>query len=137
MLAAVLAICLLVPFASTVRATQKLTTVDSRETARVWIADNLPRGSKIAVESYAPFVDPQDFQVQGFLRMIEQTPDWYAANGFDYLVFSQGMFDRFYAQPDLYATQVSQYDRYFDRFQLLKRFTDGGYDIRIYRVARQ
>jgi 4-amino-4-deoxy-L-arabinose transferase-like glycosyltransferase len=134
-LAVLLALCLLFPFAGTVRATEKLTTVDSRETARVWIAANLPQGSKIALESYAPFVDPQAFRVQGFLRMIEQTPDWYAANGFDYLVFSRGMFGRFYDNPDLYPDQVVQYDGFFNRFPLVQQFTVGGLEVRIYRVA--
>jgi 4-amino-4-deoxy-L-arabinose transferase-like glycosyltransferase len=134
-LAAVLALSLLFPLAGTVRATQKLTTVDSRETARAWIAGYLPKGSKIAIESYAPFVDPTEFQVQGFLRMTEQTPDWYAANGFEYLVFSQGMFGRFYDKPDLYRDQVVQYDSFFNCFPLVKKFMDGGLEVRIYRVA--
>jgi hypothetical protein len=109
--------------------------VDSRETARAWIAGNLSKGSKIALESYAPFVDPQDFQVRGFLRMIDQAPDWYRANGFDYLVFSQGMFGRFYDKADLYPAQVAQYNSFFDRFTLLRGFVDGGFEVRIYRVA--
>jgi 4-amino-4-deoxy-L-arabinose transferase-like glycosyltransferase len=136
-LAAVLALCLLWSLAGTVSLTQKLLQVDSRETARAWIAGNLPAGSKIALESYAPFVDPQQFEVQGFLRMIEQAPDWYAANGFDYLVFSQGMFGRFYDKPDLYPDQVFQYDSFFNRFPLVKKFTDGGLEVRIYRVAEE
>jgi 4-amino-4-deoxy-L-arabinose transferase-like glycosyltransferase len=135
LLAAVLVLLLLFPLAGTVRATQKLTTPDSRETARAWIAANLPAGSKIALESYAPFVDPERFKVQGFLRMIDQPPDWYATNHFDYLVFSQGMFGRFRDNSDLYPAEAAQYESFFDRFALLKTFEDGGLEVRIHRVT--
>jgi hypothetical protein len=121
--------------ATTVQASAQMTTINSRETARVWIENNLPAGAKIAVESYSPFVDPSRFAVQGFLRIIDQTPQWYADQSFEYLVFSQSMFGRFYYEPTRYADEVAQYDSFFDRFQLVRVFTDGGYEVRIYRVT--
>lgn len=42
---------LLLPVSKTFTDIVKLTTINSRETARVWIIDNLPPGSKIALES--------------------------------------------------------------------------------------
>ena len=125
------------PLVRTLKDTVQLTTVDSRETARIWINHNLPGGSRIAIESYSPYVDPKRFSVQGFLSMIDHTPDWYISNGFEYLVFSQGMFERFYQEPDRYSKQVSQYQDLFHEFDRVKTFTDGGYEVRIYRVARR
>jgi hypothetical protein len=134
LLAGLTAAALAIPIVKTADDVRRLTTVDSRETARIWIADTLPRGAKIAVESYSPFVDPQRFTVQGFWSMIGKDPEWYAENGFEYLVFSQGMYGRFYLEPERYGSEVKQYDGFFTRLTLVKMFVDGGYEIRIYTV---
>ncbi len=127
---------LAMPAASMVRDTIQLTTVDSRETARVWINDNLPIGARVALESYSPFVDPSRFNLQRIYRMINYPPEWYREQGFDYLVFSQGMYGRFYQEPQKYAAECLQYDNLFRQFQLVKLFTDGGYEVRVYKVNR-
>ncbi len=125
---------LIFPLARTVKDNLQITTVNSRETARIWVDCSLPAGSKIAIESYAPFVDPTRFSVQGFGRMIDHSPDWYVDEDFEYLIFSQGMYGRFYKHPDRYSDETSQYDSYFNEFKLLKVFTDGGYEVRVYQV---
>jgi len=125
---------LALPLSKTIADTHRLTTVDSRKTARIWIDNNLPPGSKIAIESYSPFINPSKFSVQGFGRLIDHEPEWYVEQGFDYLVFSQGMYGRFYQNPARYKKEVLQYDNLFRRFNLVKIFTDGGYEIRVYRV---
>ncbi len=128
-------VALALPLAQTVKADLELTAVDSRETARVWINDNLPGGARIAVESYAPYIDPNCFWVEGVTRMIEHDPAWYLDQQFEYLVFSQQMFMRFYRDPEMYAKQISQYDRLFERFEPLKTLTDGGFEVRIYKTG--
>jgi 4-amino-4-deoxy-L-arabinose transferase-like glycosyltransferase len=125
---------LALPISKTMADTCHLTTVNSRETARVWIDNNLPPGTKIAIESYSPFVNPFKFSVQGFMRMIDHEPEWYVEQGFDYLVFSQGMYGRFYRDPERYKNEILQYDNLFRRFSLIKIFTDGDYEVRVYRV---
>ena len=125
---------LILPISKTLTDTIRVTTVNSRETARIWVNNNLPAGAKIAIESYSPFVDPSRFSVQGFGRMIDHEPEWYVEQGFDYLIFSQGMYGRFYREPERYESEVSQYDNLFGRFTLIKTFTDGGYEVRVYRV---
>ena len=55
-------------------------------------------------------------------------------NGFDYLVFGQGMYQRFYREPEKYSVEVAQYDSFFNRFTLLKAFTDGDYEVRVYAI---
>lgn len=128
------AIALLLPASKTFADTIKLTTINSRETARVWIMDNLSPGTKIALESYTPFVEPAIFSVQGFGMIIDHKPEWYIENGFDYLVFGQGMYQRFYREPEKYSVEVAQYDSFFNRFTLLKAFTDGDYEVRVYAI---
>jgi hypothetical protein len=123
------------PFLRTVEGGIRLTTVDSRETARIWIYRSLPYGTRIAIEAYAPYVDPERHWVEGSRRMIDHTPDWYRDSGFEYLVFSQGMFGRFYREPQIYFAEVAQYEELFGAFDLVKTFTDGGYEVRIYAVT--
>ncbi len=45
------------------KATRELTT-DSRARAREWIDENVNEGSRVLVESYSPYVDPDRFQVR-------------------------------------------------------------------------
>jgi len=136
-LAAVLSVSVLIrPVSLTIAKTLEKQEINSRETARIWIDGNLPPGSRIAVESYSPFVDPERFSVKGILKMIQHPPEWYVENNFEYLVFSQGMYMRFYRQPQRYSEQVAAYDSFFNRFEEIKRFRDGGYEVRVYKVGR-
>ena len=134
-LTALMLVVVVLMSALTLQSSIRLNTVDSRETGRIWIGENLPPGAKVAVESYAPFVDPGRFSVQGFGRMTDHPPEWYIEQGFDYLVFGEGIFGRFYAAPEKYAAEIAQYDAFFDRFELVRLFTDGGYEVRVYRVT--
>lgn len=129
-------VAIVIPASTTIAETIRLTAVNSRETGREWICNNLPMGAKIAVESYAPFVDPSRFVVTGVTRIIDREPEWYIEHEFDYLVVSEGMYGRFYQAPERYRKQVSEYEHLFTRFDLVKRFTDGGQEIRIYHVKQ-
>ena len=131
----IILVSLILPLLQTVQGGFRLTAIDSRETARIWINRNLPPGSRIAIESYSPYVDPHRYTVQGFGWMIDETPEEFVANHFDYLVVSQGVYRRFYLEPDRYPNEIAKYDRLFRVFDLVKQFTDGGYEIRIYHIS--
>jgi len=122
------------PMINAFRATSQILKVDSRETARVWIANNLPHNTKLALESYSPYINPSDFEFQGFYRLIDKAPEWYISEQFDYLVFSQKMFGRFYRDPDLYSNEISKYEILYQQFDEVRTFLDGGYEVRIYQV---
>lgn len=124
---------LAIPISKTIVDTLRLTTTNSREIARIWIVNNLLPGSKIALESYAPFVDPALFSVRGVGRMIDHKPEWYIENDFDYLIFGQWMYGRFYLESEKYKTEVKQYDDFFNRFTLVKAF-DSNYEVLVYEV---
>jgi hypothetical protein len=124
------------PLLRTIGEALAITTVDSRATAREWINSELPEGSLIAVESYAPFVSPLRFRVTQAERAIDRAPTWYVANGVDYLVLSQGMYGRYYQDPVRYAREVMRYVRLADSMKLVKRFDDDGYEILVYQTKR-
>lgn len=131
----VVVVCVVTPLASTVVTTRQITQVDSRTTAREWIAANIPPGSHIALEDYAPFIAPDRYVLQPVSLIIDHPLKWYTEQGIEYLVFAGGRFSRYYRQPDLYAEEIAAYDSFFDQLPLVQRFTDGGLDIRIYRTT--
>lgn len=134
LVAAVMVSVLLWPLIQTVHDGLRLTTVDARETARLWIEHNLPAGAKVAIESYAPFVDPERYVVRGETWLISHPPDWYVDCQFDYLVFGYGMYGRFFLEPERYTTEVARYEELFESLDLVRIFNDGGYEVRIYSV---
>lgn len=108
---------------------------DGREYARVWINDNITAGARIALESYSPLIDTSQFKVQYMRRMIDQTIIQYREQGVDYLVFSQGMFGRYFREPNLYENEVSRYKLLFSELELLKTFDQAEYEIKIYKIS--
>jgi hypothetical protein len=134
--AALIALALLFPLAGAVRDTVRLTSPDSLDTAREWIQRNVPPGAHIGVESYSPYIDPQRFVVQGFYKLNDHPPEWFVSEGYDYLVFSERMFRRFYVDPAKFTESIALYEALFRAFEEAQVFTDGGYEVRIYHVVR-
>jgi 4-amino-4-deoxy-L-arabinose transferase-like glycosyltransferase len=122
------------PLRQTVQNTVKLTAVDSRETARIWIADELPHGSTVAIEAYSPYLEPDDFTTTYINYLKDYPPDWYRENGFDYLIFSEGSYGRFFREPEKYKNDVAAYEALWGQLRLERLFADGDYEVRIYAV---
>ena len=120
------------PIERTIGDTMRLSAPNSRELARRWIAKTLPAGSRIAIESYSPFIEPGRYTIEASWRITAHEPDWYVVNGIDYLVMSEGTYGRFFREPERFRQEVAQYETFFARFEPLRVFTEGGYEIRIY-----
>ncbi len=73
------------------------------------------------------------------VRSVPKIPDfplaWYVNEQFDYLVFAEGMFGRFYREPQRYAKEISEYEVFFSNLELVRIFKDGGYEVRIYQLS--
>ncbi len=129
------ALAVVYPLQQTVaRSQESQAGVASRNAAQSWINSALPPGSRIAVEAYGPVIDDKRFSVEWAGRLADHTADWYDEQGFEYLVFSGGIFNRFYREPDRYAGDVQQYDALFRSLELVHTFPDSLYEIRVYRV---
>ncbi|MBK8934036.1 MAG: hypothetical protein KA362_05355 [Chloroflexi bacterium] len=90
----------------------------------------------MALEPYAPFVDPQQFSATGFDYLYLHTAEWYAENGFEYLVFAQGSYGRFFRAPDRYGSEIAAYDQLWNQLEPVQTFHDGGYEVKIYAVPQ-
>lgn len=132
----VTAVTFIIPLNETIKGNRRITTVDSRETARVWIANNLPDGAKVTLESYAPYVDPGQFTVQWVASMHNNPLETYKADGTDYLVFSAGSYRRFFDDPERYAAEIAAYEQLWSQLETVKIFTDGGYEVRVYAIPQ-
>lgn len=114
---------------------RKLVYPDGREVSANWIEQNLPSGSKIAIEAYSPYIDPSKYQIVPMTRIIDQPIEWYSNQGVKYLVFSQGMFQRYYDAPFLYKEEKTKYDGFFTSLPLIYETDANDYLIRIYSLS--
>ena len=114
---------------------QELAGPDARGLAQAWVDTNLPPNSKVAAESYAPFLAPDRYDVVYQPRLIDHTAGWYVENGFEYLIFSQWMYGRFYEEPERYAQEVAGYNALFARFQKVAHFEAVAIAVQVFRNA--
>ena len=137
-LASVLVVCglmLVLPLGTSFAADLRMSQPDGRDVAREWIALNLPPGARIVQEAYTPYVDTRRYSVQGVYGIVDHSPSWYVQHGFEYLIFSQGNYGRFFAEPDRYLDWIERYNQFFSQLQPVKQFQDNAYEIRIYRTG--
>ncbi|HZP66583.1 MAG TPA: glycosyltransferase family 39 protein [Rudaea sp.] len=114
----------------------RLSTVDSRATAREWINTNLPEHAVVAVESYVPYVDPARFRIVQAERAIDHPLAWYADRGAQFFVLSEGLYGRYLAAPREYPDEAARYVALMDSMRLVRRFDDGGYEVLVYEIPR-
>jgi 4-amino-4-deoxy-L-arabinose transferase-like glycosyltransferase len=133
-LAAAVALLIIRPTQTAVAADLRLTQIDGRETARRWIEGNLPPGTRVAEEGYSPYIDTHRFVVQGVDTIIGHPPEWYVQNGFEYLILSQGMYGRFFADPQSYSSSIDQYKQFLSRFLTVALLNNNGYEVRIQKT---
>lgn len=105
------------------------------EAARRWVEDNVAQGSRVVLEAYAPYVDPERFHVRALPFLIGMQ---HAAltRRFDYMIASRRSYRRFFNDPTRYRSQVKAYERFFAEAREVARFADAGNEIRIFEPAR-
>ena len=109
----------------------------TRILAREWILENIPAGSRLAEEWYtAPSLGGSQIDVYATPSLGGRSLDEYRQEGYQYLVVSSSLYDRFFAEPERYPEPVAFYRELFAEANLLQRFvpssTRGGTEIRIY-----
>jgi 4-amino-4-deoxy-L-arabinose transferase-like glycosyltransferase len=137
-----LALLLLIePAVQVAQFNSRLAQTDVRTTARAWIVQHIPPGSRIARELFAPNLDDEPYQIQGFGFLNEQPAAWYRENGFNYLIFAQARYGVLWRDPARYADLIARYEALWSELELVAEFTGpyvGRPDhvIRIYKVPQ-
>ncbi len=125
------------PLARTLGEARRLRAPDSRAVAAAWIDQHLPAGSTVAIEPYAPYVDPRRFQVRATRSLAAVDDDWFRQNNVDFVVASEGMYGRFLLEPSRYPEQASRYQQLFRQWLLWRTFRQGEFEIRLYQVTER
>lgn len=111
----------------------------TRVLARAWILANLPAGSRIAQEWYSATLFGTGFNVleQPSLARKNRTPADLSHQGYNIIVVSSEMYNRYLAEAALYPAEVNFYQTLFREGCLLQQFEPslfrGGPTVRIYR----
>jgi hypothetical protein len=69
----------------------RLTQPDVRDLALAWSEQNLPAGTKVAVDLFGPALSPERWNLTRVTDLTQNTLDWYRAEQLDYLVLSEIM----------------------------------------------
>jgi hypothetical protein len=93
-----------------------------RASAQDWIAAHVPDRSKIIVEAYGPYVDPNRYRVKGVQTFVEVSQRQLDGNQF--AVLAQGMYQRYFDEPRKYEREVSQYDAIIRRYCEIATFRE-------------
>ena len=130
----------LLPASQSVPYTLREAKKSTRILAREWIVDNLPAESRIVEEGYAAYLGGTAFEFTEKYTLADYgAPEDYAQEGHDYLIASEGIYGRYYREPERYAAEIAFYEALLGCDCLVQEFpsslTQGGPTIRIYSLA--
>lgn len=95
---------------------------DHRELAGRWVEENIPPGTKVAIEHYSIPFSYSRYEVEDILRATDHGLDWYLREGFEILIISDGVWPILRQQPEIYADKLGTYQALTDRCTLLAEF---------------
>jgi 4-amino-4-deoxy-L-arabinose transferase-like glycosyltransferase len=121
-----------VPTFQTISISIPMFSQNNLETARLWINKNLPVGAKIAIQPYCPFIDPEKYIVILGQGTLPESIAFYANQGVQYVIFSEGSYGRYYTEPDKYSQEIAKYEEIIRQLNLIKAFDQNGLMINIY-----
>jgi hypothetical protein len=121
-----------VPTFQTISISIPMFSQNNLETARLWINKNLPVGAKIAIQPYCPFIDPEKYIVILGQGTLPESIAFYANQGVQYVIFSEGSYGRYYTEPDKYSQEIAKYEEIIRQLNLIKAFDQNGLKINIY-----
>jgi hypothetical protein len=93
-----------------------------------WI-DRLPEGTRVGVEPYGPWVDPERHDVTAIRIDLDEIESF--SSDFDLLVLASDFHRRFTDEPARYADEVARYDAVRAEWPVIARFEQGGSVIEI------
>lgn len=113
------------------------------EQAYNWIVQNIPRGSKVVIETRELLLPPESYTTLNVphLVMDHRSPGEYAAflaQGFQFIVASSGGYGKAFEAPHKHPEQYEEYMRLFEQSREIARFTPSdehpGPEIRIFAL---
>ena len=105
----------------------KLSRLDTRTISKNWIEWNLPHGSKIAYEYYAPHLDINpigNFTLMDleWNKIISEPLVYYQNQSVDYIIITSLFKSRYYREPAKYSKEIYEYEELKNKTKLFKMF---------------
>jgi hypothetical protein len=97
---------------------------DVRISAWQWVQEQVPVGSKLAIDAYTlPTGAPLSTRYRvSRIRTADHPPSYYIEQGFDYLLTADDIYDRWQADPEAHPTIARGYWRLYEEFDEIARF---------------
>lgn len=120
-----------VPLWETGRVVSMLSRQDTRLAARDWVLDNVPPGTAVAREHYAPPLHSNDgYRIVQFFSLTDQSFELYCDRDVEYLLLSSKNAERYLEdETDRFLDQRQWYERLEDRTRLVRRFEGVEYGV--------
>ncbi len=120
----------------------RLTKPDTRTIAKKWVEHNLPDGSTIAYEHYAPHLhirSKRNFKLinTDWKAIVLKPISAYKKMSVDYIIITSSFKDRFYKEPTKYTVEISRYEELKTMASLVKVFDNKknpGVVVEIYKL---
>lgn len=97
------------PFVLTMRDTIDRVLPDTRLLSRAWIRDNLPKGSRIALELYTAPLEMDEYVISKAFSLSREPLTAYCQREMQYLVLSSEIYKRYAADPIRYRENLDFY----------------------------
>ncbi len=120
----------------------KAANYSTRILAREWMLENLPMDSHIAIEEYTAPLGDAGFVVFNSWALAQSgyTLDKLYQDGYRYVVVSEAIYGRFFAEFDRYPAETTFYQTLFDEGELIQKIEPssarGGRTIQIYKLDK-
>jgi hypothetical protein len=104
-------------------------------TAKQWIDEHVPAGAHIALETNGPDIDRLNHNVQVFDDLLAHSPEWYAKNGWQYLVtghWTPGLLNQL---PILSSSTGNRYKDFSSAFSPFGHVAEGGDEIWVFKTG--
>lgn len=112
---------------------------DTRTLCKSWVESHIAPGTKMGQDCYSGPIWTELFDVTKVFSLSDWPLEYYRNEGFEYLLVSSYMYDRYFAEAQKYPKNVEFYRRLFKEGELVQEFKPNpknrpGPTIRVYRI---
>lgn len=112
---------------------------DTRTLSKTWVESHIAPGTKMGQDCYSGPIWTELFDVTKVFSLSDWPLEYYRNEGFEYLLVSSYMYDRYFAEAQEYPKNVEFYGRLFKEGELVQEFKPNpknrpGPTIRVYRI---
>jgi 4-amino-4-deoxy-L-arabinose transferase-like glycosyltransferase len=117
LIAALTIAALLQPLVNSIAFDRDISGTSTQQVAYRWILQNIPPGSRIAIEKYDIRLPIPALKSEHVLRLTDQPHEEYVRQGYQYIVASSQVFGPVFENPQHSADLYGKYRRLFDQSQ--------------------